>query len=87
MFIVLNLFLRSGQFVGPTSRQIQRRSFCDNCSTLPHLPIFVLLDLFIFKFVTLISQILLECSYIRIELLWVLIYICSGLLYIIRILN
>ena len=35
-FIVLNLFPRSGQFVGPTSRQIQHRLFCNSCSTLPH---------------------------------------------------
>ena len=35
-FIVLNLFPISGQFVEPTSRQIQHRSFCDSCSTLPH---------------------------------------------------
>ena len=46
-FIVLNMFPRSGQFIGPTSRQIQHRSFCDSCSTLPHPSVFELLDLFI----------------------------------------
>ena len=70
-FIVLNLFPRSGQFVEPTSRQIQHRSFCNSCSTLPHPSVFVMLDLFIFHFVTLNSQLLLEGSDISIELIWV----------------
>ena len=47
LFIVLNLFHRSEQFVGPTSRQIQHRFFWANCSTLPHPSVFDLLDLFI----------------------------------------
>ena len=80
-FIVLNLFPRSGQFVGPTLRQIQHPSFCDSCSTLPHPSVFVLLDLFIFicnpKF-----AILLERSDISIELLWVLIMYVVVMTYI-----
>ena len=49
MFIVLNLFPRSRQFVELISRQIRHRSSRHRCSTLPHLPVLclVVLDLFI----------------------------------------
>ena len=71
------MFPRSRQFVGPTSCQIQHRSFCYSCSTLSHLPVWFIGLIYLYLY-PLNSQILLECSDIRIELLWVLIYICSG---------
>ena len=76
------MFPRSGQFVGPTSRQIQHRSSCDSCSTLPHPSVFVMLDLFIFRLVTLNSQLLLEGSDISIDLIWVLIMYVVVMTYI-----
>ena len=72
----------SGQFVGPTSRQIQHRSSCDSCSTLPHPSVFVMLDLFIFRLVTLNSQLLLEGSDISNYLIWVHIMYVVVMIYI-----
>ena len=78
--IVLNPFPRSRQFVGLISRHIRHRSSRHSCSTLSHLSVlfFLLYWTYSSLLVPLNSQILLECSDIRIELLWVLIYICSG---------
>ena len=76
--IVLNPFPRSRQFVGLISRQIRHRSSCHSCSTLSYISVlFLLYWTYSSLLVPLNSQILLECSDIRIELLWVLIYICS----------
>ena len=59
------------------SRQIQHRSSYHSCSTLSHLSV-SFIGFFFISNCTINSQILLECSDIRIELLWVLIYISSG---------
>ena len=76
------MFPRFGQFVGHTPRHIQHSSSCDSCITLPHPSVFVMLDLFIFHFVTLNSQLLLEGSDISIELIWVLIMYVVVMTYI-----
>ena len=65
------LFPRSGQFVGPTSCQINTALSATVAVLYPIHYVFDLFDLFIFYFVTLNSQILLECSDISIKLIWV----------------
>ena len=73
------MFPRSRQFVGLISRQIRHRSSRHSYSTLSYLSVLFLLYWTCSSLLApLNSKILLECSDIRIELLWVLIYICSG---------
>ena len=80
-FIVLNLFPRSGQFVEPTSRQIQDALSATAAVLYPfHLSLFVWT--YYFHSVTLNLQILLECSDICVKLIWVLILYVVVMTYI-----